>query len=244
MIEAWVKIKSWLTCIIGIWIVLCFCFLTFRYGEFIYSRQFPPYAAEKLGDIVLLKWIDTTLVSGLLALFAAGLGALALYQTSNTALKTQRELSQKQHSSAQCAALRKCMVHGSIMRDQIDRRQKPATDDAFQFMLAADGLSLIDADLNWLGVGLARYTQILNREETFDPIAYRLIIIKLNYFIELLRFVESQIESGVFKSTRQTNYMPANLHKLKSAGFTIPQMGEFEVLFNWNERWQHSKKDS
>ncbi len=244
MIDAWVKIRSWLISILGIWIILVFCFVTYRYGDFIYSRQFPPYAAKLLGDIVLFQWIDTTLVSGLLALIAAGVGAIALYITSNTALKTQRELSLAQYSSAQYTALRKCMAHCSIMRDHIERGQKPADDDAFHFMLAADGLSLIDADLTWLGIGLARYTQILSREERLDSIAYRLMIIKLTYFIDLLRFIESQIESGRFKSTRHTNYMPADLDKVEQAGFTIPQMGEFEVLFNWYERWNDFKKGS
>lgn len=226
----WAKFKRnpWVFLTVCGWMLLVFIFTMQRHGSLILSHDIYSVLWEKLGNIVLLRWVNSTLITGLLALVAATIGANALFATSKTQEKLQK-----------ITAIRRCKAHCSIIRDELSAEIPIAEEDARLFMTAADQLCAIDVELTWLAVCIARHVQNLSREAKQSGKKYNITYLKCAYLLLLLDHIENILENNLNLTVRESNFVPPTLlNDLEKRGLTIADTGEFDSLFDWKKRVQ------
>lgn len=220
------KWKSWAIGICATWVLLAFIAVMYRHSSFVFSKAFEPYIVNKLMDAALFTWLDTTLLTGLLAIGAALIGAYSLHRS------TQKQIEQNQLS-----ALKLIYVHASIMCDQLHANLRISAYHTEQFIQSAQGLSIVDADLTWLAVCTSRHIHDLSESDRINKDRYNVIYLRTSYLRELLQHTITQLESGTFDSVLSSGFLPKELlEDLKKRELKISDAGEFDNLFKWSKR--------
>lgn len=79
MSELWVKWKYRLVLAACVWMLLAAIFVIQRYGNSIFLQETHVALWNKFGDFILLRWLNSTIITGFLAIIAALIGTYALW---------------------------------------------------------------------------------------------------------------------------------------------------------------------
>lgn len=209
--ELWVKAKPWAVGIACGWVLLAFIFMMQRYGWSLFS---PSVAWEKLGNLVLLRWLNSTIITGLLAIIAALIGAWALRQQSAEVLKQQRLTALRYYWSA-------IDLTAKDLRDG-----RPIVDRHLSLLEnSSKELGIVDGETIWQGVMMLRRIELVQplkateRQKMYYMAAASKIIID-----ELI----SQVVNNKFQglSERSIDFTP-----LKNSSIPRNKLHELEIFF-------------
>lgn len=216
MSELWAKAKQnpWVVGIACGWVILAFIFAMQRHGWSIFN---PAVLWDKLGNIVLLRWLNSTLVTGLLAIIAALIGAYSLHKNSLLQLKQQK-----------LDALRLCAIHAGTILNEIDQNKKPNSTYVQGFIDSASRVSLVDVDAAWLAICTSKHLVTYLENSTVDNhqknhaftmlAALKMLMRDIHSRIEQDRFIKLEPKDSIFEEIKSHINNPENRIQSRNLG--------------------------
>lgn len=220
MSELWDKWKYRLIFGACAWVLLAFIFSMQRYGWSIFS---PSILWEKLGNLILLRWLNSTLITGLMAIAAAMIGGYFLFKNSN--IKYHRE---------KVAYIKLITMHSTTITHELNNNV--VIDKLFlnKLINSAEKLSHVDTALMWLSMCTSKHLKFYlddeNNEQKRNYAFTMLVCLNMTLLdamkrLEHFKHYKLDHHDEIFDEIKSHINDPKNM-------FSCKDMGEFQIYMD------------